>query len=35
MDAVVAASLTWRGWMLVAGLAIVAITAVLILIARR
>jgi hypothetical protein len=35
MDAVVAALLTWRGWMLVAGLALVAITAVLMLIARR
>lgn len=35
MDAVVAATLTWRGWMLVVGLALVAVTAVLLLIARR
>jgi hypothetical protein len=35
MDAVVAVTLTWRGWMLVAGLALVAVTAVLVLIARR
>jgi len=35
MEAVVAAALTWRGWMLVIGLVLVAVLAVLFLIARR
>jgi hypothetical protein len=35
MDATVAAALTWRGWMLVIGLVLVAVFVVLWLIARR
>jgi hypothetical protein len=35
MDGVVAVVLTWRGWMLVAGLVLLAVVAVLWLFARR
>ncbi len=35
MDAVVAAALTWRGWMLVVGIVLVAVLVVLWLFARR
>jgi hypothetical protein len=35
MDVVMAAALTWRGWMLVAGVVLVAVTFALMLIARR
>ena len=35
MDAVVAAALTWRGWMLVAGIVLVGVLVVLLLFARR
>lgn len=35
MGSVVAIALTWRGWMLVGGLVLVAVLAVLLLIARR
>ena len=34
MDTVVAIALTWRGWMAVAGLVLIAVVAVLVLIAR-
>jgi len=35
MDGIVAIALTWRGWMLVAGVVLVAVLAVLWLLARR
>jgi hypothetical protein len=35
MDALVAVALTWRGWMLVVGLVLLAVVAVLWLFARR
>jgi hypothetical protein len=35
MDALVAIALTWRGWMLIAGIVLVAVLGVLLVLARR